>query len=615
MSILKKLFVILLSCAILLTNLSTINAEYRAINKKNESKVDRIITDVLKKSNIPGMAVSVTNESQILLEKGYGVESLKTNNPMTKNSISAIGSITKSFTTLAVLQQVEKGKIDLDDKVIDYIPEFQTLDKTKSDQITIRMLLTNTSGLSHNGSFDIFSRDTESVDFIEAIKRNRAIELLFDPGAGYNYSNEGFVVAGRILEIVTGMPYVDYMEEYIFKPLKMNSTTTDIEKIKSMEVLYGHQGGIDTYIPSKKSHMGLMIPAGSETRSSVHDMTHYIQMLMNKGMYQGQQLIGKELFQETLNKSVIPFDMYGTDLKYGYGWMHMPDENIQFHGGQTLSMSAMVMWDREEKIGVTVLYNVASVNKEHNSDIINVAQDVLSVYTSKKYLDKSQPRLKRGNLKQLDNEFYGSYISENGYTDMVIEKGDNSIAFIKGVQGNSEYKLSQMSSTQLLVENVSMETILVVERGSDNSIISIGHPMLGKFVPDRSLTLDGYRNGTWSGINFIYPQELEVENNQQEYLINLTDGYLKITKLQSSEMTFPKESNIIEETDIREVFMNGKRVLEKINIVDKKGMLYARLYIRIEGVEVIGLTAEIPFAKLTIVRSRVIKPIIASLKF
>lgn len=611
----KKLFIIILSCTILLSNISAVNAESIGVNVNNEKEIDRIITDLIERVNIPGIAVSVTDESDILFEKGYGVESLETNKPMTENSVSAIGSITKSFTTLAVLQQVEKGKLNLDDKVIKYIPEFKTLDEEKSSKITVRMLLNNTSGLTHNVNFDIFSRETEDIDFMEAIKKNRTAKLLFDPGTAYNYSNEGFVIAGRILEIVTGMSYADYLEKYIFKPLNMSSTTTDIEKIKKMEVLYGHQGGIDTFIPSNKTHMGLMLPAGSETRSSVHELTHYLQMLMNRGSYQGVQLIGEDLFQETINKSVIPFDMYGYDLKYGYGWMHMPQENIQFHGGQTLSMSAMVMWDRDEKVGVSVLYNVASVNVKYNADIINLARDVLSLYSSRNYPHRSQPRLKRENLKLLDDQFYGNYISEDGYTEMVIEKDDNSIAYIKGVQGNSEFELSQMSSTQLLADNLAMETILIVERGLDDSIISIAHPMLGKFLPDRSLTLAGYSNLSWNGINFIYPQELDIDNNPDECLIKLTEGFLKITNLQSSEIPFPEEDNLIKETDLREVFMYGKRVLEKINIVNKNGTLYAHLYLRIEGEEVVGLTAEIPFAELTEVRARVIKPIIASLKF
>lgn len=605
----RKIFAVTLCVAILMTNFTIVNGE------NNENEIDRIITDIIDKAKVPGIAISVTNESEILFEKGYGVESLKTKKPMTKNSLSSIGSVTKSFTTLAILQQVEKGKINLDDTVVKYIPEFKTLDEGKSKQITIRMLLNNTSGLPHNASFDIFSRKTEDVNFMEVIKKNQTIELLFDPGTAYNYSNEGFVIAGRILEIATGMPYSKYMEQYVFKPLKMNRTTTDIEKIKNIEVLYGHQGGINTYIPSAQSYMGLMIPAGSETRSSVHELAYYLQMLMNQGRYQDQQLIGEELFQQTLGKPVIPFSMYGHDLKYGYGWIHMKGTDIQLHGGQTMSMSAMLMWDKEKKIGVSILYNVASVNPESNSDILNVAEDVLSVYTGKTYPHKEEQYLKRGQLKELDSQFYGEYISEDGYTRMMIEKGETPIAHMKGVQGISEYKLSQMSSTQLLAENIAFETLMLVERGGDNSIISISHPLIGKFLPDTPLILDGYSSLNWNGVSFIYPQDFEINTTSKECQLNSTQGFLDIVELNSSESFFPNESGLIKETDVREVFMNSKRVSEKINIVDKNGTLFAHLYVRIEGMKVIGITGEIPFDQLTKVRARVIKPLITSLKF
>ncbi len=149
--------------------------------------------------------------------------------PMSRDMPSPIGSLTKSFTALAILQQVERGTLSLDDKVVHYIPWYTTFDKEKSDTITIEMLLNNSSGLPHNVDFTTFFKNNPSMNFEKAIKAHQNVRLYFDPGTSYSYSNEGFMIAGYILELVTGMSYVDYVRENIFEPLEMSQTTTAIE--------------------------------------------------------------------------------------------------------------------------------------------------------------------------------------------------------------------------------------------------------------------------------------------------------------------------------------------------------------------------------------------------
>lgn len=584
----------------------------------NEERIDKIIENVINNAKVPGVAVSVTNKDEVLFEKGYGVESLLTGKPMTENSLSAIGSVTKSFTTLAVLQQVEKGKINLDDPVIKYIPEFRTLDEERSGKITIRMLLTNTSGLHHNVSFDIFTRDSEIVNYIEAIKKNQTVELLFDPGTSYGYSNEGFVIAGHVLEIVTGMPYSRYMDEYVFGPLGMNKTTTDIERIKSEGALYGHQGGIDSFIPSKPRHLGLMIPAGSETRSTVHELTNYLRMLMNEGDYNGKSLLGKELFRETLAEPVVPFTMYGKEINYGYGWMHTDEYGLQFHGGQTLTMSSMLMWDKEKKIGVSVLYNVSQVKSGLDSSIMKIAADVLSVYTKKNYpgMGVEEEPLIRENQKPLDDEFFGQFISEDGYTRMLIENRGKPVARFIGTGGVSEYKLGQLSDTRIFAENINLEAVMEAKRGRNKEVISIFHPFMGRFVANKPLELKGYNDFSWNGFSFIYPSGMSIEESNNYCKIGMDDYALDIVELDANDNFFntPGQKELIEETQVREVFMSGKKVSEKIQLYKEGGVIFANVSVRVEGEVVVGITGTIPFEELTTVRRRIIKPLIISLK-
>ncbi|HEX3030573.1 MAG TPA: serine hydrolase domain-containing protein, partial [Clostridia bacterium] len=561
----KRIIASALMGAMLLTGIQSAKAQ------DNDEKIDNIVMSVLNEAKVPGVSVSVVSGDQILFEKGYGVESLESQKPMTPNSLSAIGSVTKSFTTLAILQQVEQGKINLDDPVIKYIPEFKTLDEDRSKNITVRMLLNNSSGLPHSIDFNTFSKSNESTDYMEAIKKNRTIKLLFDPGTAYAYSNEGFVIAGRILEIVTGMAYTEYIEQNILKPLTMEKTTTDIEKIKQEDVLYGHLGGVDSFIPAEKSYSGQMLPAGSETRSSAHEMAHYMQMLINKGKYQNQQMISSDLFEQTINTGVVPFSLYGQEMKYGYGWMHNASAGLLLHGGNTLSMSSMVILDTQKKIGVTVLYNVTSVNPAADKSIGKTALDILSVFTGRSYPQMKEDRIKREQQKDFDTKLYGKYISEDGYTHLSIEKGSKPLVRTNGNVGEMELELTQYSDTRLLAENISAESLISVERGNDGNVISITEGIGGKFYPEKELSLTGYTNKKWKDLSFICPETIEL--TQQERSCRFTNGnvQLDMVKLEPKEEFYKAVNGSVKETDVRECYLGGKKVFEKIYIEDRSG--------------------------------------------
>jgi CubicO group peptidase (beta-lactamase class C family) len=625
----RKIIAGLLMGAIIIMNLITVQAQNQLKPAQNQLKpaesqvkhtdnlsmsVDAIVQKVMEKAMVPGISVSVTDEDNILFERGYGVESIDSDKPMTENSLSGIGSVTKSFTALAILQQVEKGKIKLDDPVIKYIPEFKTQDEEKSRKITIRMLLNNTSGLRRNVNSDLFSRDDASTDYLKEIKLNQRTELLFDPGTGYGYSNEGFVILGYILETVTGTPYTQYVEQNIFKPLAMVDTTTDIEVLKREDVLYGHMGGIDNFLPAEKRYVGSMIPAGSETRSSVHELARYLQMLLKEGRYEGQQLISTELFRQTLDTAVIPFSMNGMDMKYGYGWMHDEKNGLQLHEGSTMSMSSMVIWDKQKKIGVSILYNVVSVNPSTDSSIAKTAMEILGIYTGKSYPSIKEERLKKGQQKDFDSRLCGKYISEDGYTHLSIEKESKLIARFAGTGGISECLISQLSDTQLLAENVTSETILEVARGNDNSVISISHEQLGRFIPEKSIDLTGYKTIQWNKVSFLCPVGFVTDMNKDICKINTGSGEIDIGRLAPGAQFYSEVDGAVKETNVRETYISGKKIMEKIYITNLNGKLIAHIFVKMEGGSPVIISGIVPFEELTDVRMSIIKPIIESFK-
>ena len=190
-----------------------------------QSKV-RKIDSVLRKYNeygqFNGMAL-VAECGEIIYKEAFGFANFEWQIPNSLDTKFRIGSVTKSFTAMLVLQLVEQGKLKLDDPVGNYLPDFQNSPKSK---ITINQLLTHTSGLPDYNNVPEFFRAVQSGYLSEAeiIKRISAYDLLFEPGAKFGYSNDGYRLLGAIIEKVTNKSYEQVLQDNILTPLKMKNS-------------------------------------------------------------------------------------------------------------------------------------------------------------------------------------------------------------------------------------------------------------------------------------------------------------------------------------------------------------------------------------------------------
>ena len=201
------------------------------------NNVDRYLQAYLQKTPVPGFSVSIVEGDKILFNKGYGVEREGGNKPMTPNSVLNIDALGRGFTSMAILQLVAQGQLTLDDLVIKYIPWFQTANKEFSDQITIRMCLSNTSGIP-----PLF----ESMPSLDAQDGLTTFIKSFDqhvikrrPGLSHEYCDEGYSIAAYIIEEITGMSYGDYISQNILKPLQMSHSTA--QYIDDKDIVPGHE--------------------------------------------------------------------------------------------------------------------------------------------------------------------------------------------------------------------------------------------------------------------------------------------------------------------------------------------------------------------------------------
>jgi CubicO group peptidase (beta-lactamase class C family) len=189
------------------------------------AKIDQLISTYAKYNQFNGSAL-VADNGQVIFKKGYGLANMEWNIPNAPDTKFRLGSITKQFTATLILQLVEQGKIKLDGKLTDYLPDYR---KDTGSKVTIHNLLSHTSGIpsytSLPGFFQNVSRDPYTVD--DFIKKYASGDLEFEPGSKFVYDNSGYFLLGAIIEKVTSKPYEQVLHERIFEPLGMKNTGYD----------------------------------------------------------------------------------------------------------------------------------------------------------------------------------------------------------------------------------------------------------------------------------------------------------------------------------------------------------------------------------------------------
>ncbi|GAB2965864.1 serine hydrolase domain-containing protein [Micromonospora polyrhachis] len=186
------------------------------------SAIDTVVREYRDATGLPGAAVTVTRGSTVVHAAGYG--HTPAGDPITAHTPMAVASVSKSFTALAVMQLVEAGRVALDGPVQAYLPEF-TMADPRAGQITVRQLLNQTSGMSDT-TYRSFSRRPVPRSLQEAVATMRTARLAADPGTRWEYHNPNFQVAARLVEVVSGRSFDDYLRQQVFGPLGMTDSRT-----------------------------------------------------------------------------------------------------------------------------------------------------------------------------------------------------------------------------------------------------------------------------------------------------------------------------------------------------------------------------------------------------
>ena len=331
----------------------------------------------VKEKDVPGVAVAIVDDKEILWQGVYGFTSRAKDKPVTPRTLFSIQSMSKSFTALAVLMAVQDGLLDLDRPITEYLPDFTVhsrFEESPERKMTLRHLLSHRAGFTHEapvgGNFD-----SRPHTFSEHVLSISDTWLRYPVGYRYSYSNLGIDLAGWILEKKSGVPLAKYVRDKVLAPLGMNDSTLDIEAIfKAEDRAVGHvapflkvAGGIPVEVP--------MVPAGG-VYTNILDMGRSLMFHINEGRAGEAQLLKKDLI-EAMHTVQLPekHERFG----YGLGLVssHIGPQAYLTHGGGGYSFNSYMAMYPGLKLGVVVLTN-ADQNSVTGlvSDLVNkIIQD------------------------------------------------------------------------------------------------------------------------------------------------------------------------------------------------------------------------------------------------
>ncbi|WDI44549.1 serine hydrolase domain-containing protein [Bremerella sp. P1] len=281
-------------------------------------QVDEAVAKLIDENVVAGAVTLVSEDGKVVHLSAVGKADLESNKPMTRNSMFAIASMTKPITATALMTLVEEGKVNLDDPVSKYIPEFADVKlegKKLEKPITLRQVLTHTSGLGGD------QRVVKSLENQGKILAERPLYSL--PGTKWQYS-PGLNVVGRVIEVASGKPYGEYLQEKIFNPLKMNDTTfapTDEQKPR-IATLYALDKDSGELKPSTRRNGNVETnpypsPSGG-LYSTASDLFRFYQMMLNGGFLGGTKILSRDSVTE-LTKAQTP-DEIVTGFTPGNRW-------------------------------------------------------------------------------------------------------------------------------------------------------------------------------------------------------------------------------------------------------------------------------------------------------
>ncbi|WP_078410996.1 serine hydrolase domain-containing protein [Priestia abyssalis] len=345
-------------CLLLIT-ITIISLAIDVESNDQTNLMQEYMDEAIKEYQIPGASLAVIKDGEIIFQENWGIQSDGT--PVTADTLFTLGSVSKPLTSLAILRLVDQGKIELDHAIDTYITSFTYNKNGFENNITIRHLLTHTSGISSYEGLKIAELKLRGKDAInQAVKKLNDVRLNHEPGEVHQYSAANYLLLGSIIEKVTDQTFSDFMDSEILSSLDMNHTVSNFATATSLGYQPGFQSWFGKPIKSKNVFDDSGVPYGYMASTS-NDITKYINFLL-----EGGELLSDQYFDIYFSPQVERKD----NMNYGLGWRISTEKNDEFffHGGETPDSRAELFINLKKNYGFILL-----TNKNNFSEVMHTS--------------------------------------------------------------------------------------------------------------------------------------------------------------------------------------------------------------------------------------------------
>ena len=388
---------------------------------------------IAKKHDIPGLMIGLAKNGNLFYEKSYGYGDVSNKLPPTSDTVFGIGSVTKSFTCVAILQLQEAGKLSVHDPVVKYLPEYKTPNEEYTLQTTIHHFITHSAGLpplpslygamkesmAQEPKMDNNNENSPEENPLDKLEQLNTYEELMDfigkqsfsllgaPGTEFSYSNDAYALLGCIVERVSGIPYEQYLKEYVLEPAGMTNTVFHLDELlnhKDIAILY------NSYLKDNKkivfeSNNPLDAPsmrAAGFLKSTVNDMLKYTEIFRNNGKVGNAQILSPE----SVELMTTPYIQCEVGRYYGYGLMVIPDYfgyKLVEHGGALKGVAAQMNIIPELGLAGISFTNLAGVPS--SKLLYSAFTDYLEKGIHASYVNLSEIEISEEALKEYQGKF------------------------------------------------------------------------------------------------------------------------------------------------------------------------------------------------------------------
>lgn len=418
----------------------------------NEANLDTLIEETLKTFEVPGISVGILKGNEVVYAKGHGVRSLTTQKSMNENTLVGVASNSKGFTCFALAMMIDEDKLNWDDPVRKYIPEFQLHDPWVTEHFTVRDLVTHRSGMGLGAGDLMFFPEGNDFTVNDIIDNVKYLEPESSFRSKYTYNNNMFIIAGEVLKRVSGLSWEEFIEQRIMKPVGMTNSKASYNRVNDKgNIIEAHTRADGKVIQIPHDWSETANAAGGIV-SNVPDMLTWAKFLMNDAVTEnGERLLSKvqfhELWQLQTPIKVRPGDWYDSNFRgYGLGWFVTDVKGGHkqvYHTGGLIGTVTQFTLIPDLDLAIVVLTNQMNGSAFHT--ITNTIKDSYLGYDDrnwlKRYGDRNADFIKYNDSLKADvyakaNKIKGSSIlpkpeqivgtySDNWFGDIVISNNES----------------------------------------------------------------------------------------------------------------------------------------------------------------------------------------------